>query len=442
MIIVQHYLSLQTEGLTRIAEAPQISHWNGRVVAYITGYLLCVPLIGTIVWLVMRFFASLEQPIPTPPLPVPIPVVKTPPPIIERPLRPRPVVETPPSPVIERPTASPPAKLPVSPPLKPLPMVVSMPNPDLGPIKEGSDEDTSSDSTDCNSPIEATTSKVEVEKVEEKEPLLFQGASDLSDPPPATVQHERPSLDPSPEPHQNSPHLNGIAAVVAVPPLDLPKLDLPQPRQNSQHVNGVVASVAAPPPPPVPTQVLSYTETTQGVSFPFRMEIQKKADGFIVTKKSDKETRTTHYDLEWNILELSETSGQEWWKCKRTDKGIAFEGFKQKKVIKDTKACKRWLQEFHVAFQPFAKSKDKEIHFSILSEKDLSFANLFATKMGLEKINGKDALRLEIRLDNWALKHLWSGLMWVDPKTGFMMRKRMKDGVTAPVTVTDLTTVL
>ena len=99
-----------------------------------------------------------------------------------------------------------------------------------------------------------------------------------------------------------------------------------------------------------------------------------------------------------------------------------------------------WIQEFKFGFQPFLKSKDKELPFTIVYNKDTTLHDMIATKEKIEKVTVGDkiyeAQKLKITLQGFK-KRFWKAEAWFDLKTNLMVKYTSNEGPgTPPMEVT------
>ncbi len=99
-----------------------------------------------------------------------------------------------------------------------------------------------------------------------------------------------------------------------------------------------------------------------------------------------------------------------------------------------------WIQEFKFGFQPFLKSKDKELPFSIVYSKDTTLHDMIATKEKIEKVKVGDktyeAQKLKITLQGFK-KRFWKAEAWFDVETNLMVKYTSNEGPgTPPIEVT------
>jgi len=99
-----------------------------------------------------------------------------------------------------------------------------------------------------------------------------------------------------------------------------------------------------------------------------------------------------------------------------------------------------WIQEFKFGFQPFLKSKEKELPFTIVYSKDTTLHEMIATKEKIEKVKVEDktyeAQKLKITLQGFK-KRFWKAEAWFDLETNLMVKYTSNEGPgTAPIEVT------
>ncbi len=94
-----------------------------------------------------------------------------------------------------------------------------------------------------------------------------------------------------------------------------------------------------------------------------------------------------------------------------------------------------WIQEFKFGFQPFLKSSDKELSFSIVYSKDNTLHDMVATKEKIEKVTTHDktyeAQKLKITLKGFK-KNFWKAEAWFDVQTNLMVKYRSNEGPGTP----------
>jgi hypothetical protein len=94
-----------------------------------------------------------------------------------------------------------------------------------------------------------------------------------------------------------------------------------------------------------------------------------------------------------------------------------------------------WIQEFKFGFQPFLKSKDKELPFTIVYSKDTTLHDMIATKEKIEKVTVGDktyeAQKLKITLQGFK-KRFWKAEAWFDVKTNLMVKYTSNEGPGTP----------
>ena len=94
-----------------------------------------------------------------------------------------------------------------------------------------------------------------------------------------------------------------------------------------------------------------------------------------------------------------------------------------------------WIQEFKFGFQPFLKSKDKELPFTIVYSKDTTLHDMIATKEKIEKVTvgskTYETQKLKITLQGFK-KRFWKAEAWFDLETNLMVKYTSNEGPGTP----------
>ena len=94
-----------------------------------------------------------------------------------------------------------------------------------------------------------------------------------------------------------------------------------------------------------------------------------------------------------------------------------------------------WIQEFKFGFQPFLKSQDKELPFTIVYSKDTTLHDMIATKEKIEKVTvgskTYETQKLKITLQGFK-KRFWKAEAWFDLETNLMVKYTSNEGPGTP----------